>query len=303
MSRASAAQPLWARDHNRTFRIIKSLVITVATLLILLPFLNVLEISFLSTKELAEYTGSLHLIPHHLTLAAYRSIFRGGIVIRAMIVSIGVTLVGTALSLMVSIGLAYALSVSGLPGRKAMLMFVLLTFLFAPGIIPLYLTVNATGMLDTYLSLIIPTLLSTFNVVVLRNFFLNLPKELLESARMDGAGYGATLRAIILPLSKPILAVIGLFYAVSYWDAFFNALLYINTTSRWPIQLVLNTYILQGQSLPNAIAQSAQSVQVTAPTEAIQMAVLVVSMVPIIIVYPFLQKYFVKGVLTGAIKG
>jgi putative aldouronate transport system permease protein len=303
MSRASAVQPLWARDHNRTFRIIKSLVITVATLLILLPFLNVLEISFLSTKELAEYTGSLHLIPHHLTFAAYRSIFRGGIVIRAMIVSIGVTLVGTALSLVVSIGLAYALSVSGLPGRKAMLMFVLLTFLFAPGIIPLYLTVNATGMLDTYLSLIIPTLLSTFNVVVLRNFFLNLPKELLESARMDGAGYGATLRTIILPLSKPILAVIGLFYAVSYWDAFFNALLYINTTSRWPIQLVLNTYILQGQSLPNAIAQSAQSVQVTAPTEAIQMAVLVVSMVPIIIVYPFLQKYFVKGVLTGAIKG
>jgi ABC-type glycerol-3-phosphate transport system permease component len=120
---------------------------------------------------------------------------------------------------------------------------------------------------------------------------------------MDGAGYGATLRTIILPLSKPIIAVIGLFYAVSYWDAFFNALLYINDTSKWPIQLVLNTYILQGQSLPNAIAQSAQSVNVTAPTEAIQMAVLVVSMVPILIVYPFLQKYFVKGVLTGAIKG
>jgi putative aldouronate transport system permease protein len=303
MSRTAVAQPVWARDHNRAFRVIKSIVIAVATLLILLPFLNVVEISFLSTKELAEYTGSLHLIPHHLTLSAYRSIFRGGIVIRAMIVTIGITLVGTALSLLVSIGLAYALSVSGLPGRKSMLMFVLLTFLFAPGIIPLYLTVNATGMLDTYLSLIIPSLLSTFNVVVLRNFFLNLPKELLESARIDGAGYGATLRTIILPLSKPIIAVIGLFYAVSYWDAFFNALLYINTTSKWPIQLVLNTYILQGQSLPNAIAQSAQSVNVTAPTEAIQMAVLVVSMVPIIIVYPFLQKYFVKGVLTGAIKG
>jgi ABC-type glycerol-3-phosphate transport system permease component len=170
--------------------------------------------------------------------------------------------------------------------------------LFGAGIIPNYLLIKALGMLDTYASLIIPGAISAFNLVVIRNFFMNLPRELLDSARVDGASEWRVLGSIVIPLSKAVIAVIALFYGVGYWNSFFNALLYINDPGKWPVQLVLNQYVVQGTPL----AQVTNPNAVQLAPEVIKMAVLVVATVPILAVYPFLQKYFTKGVLTGAIK-
>jgi putative aldouronate transport system permease protein len=170
--------------------------------------------------------------------------------------------------------------------------------LFNAGIIPNFLLVKNLGMYNTYASLVMPTLMSAFNLVVLRAFFMNLPTELLDAARVDGAGDLRTLVSIVLPLSKAVIAVVSLFYAVTYWNAFFNALLYLGDSDKWPLPMVLRSYVLQGQSLSGAAAG-----ETVAPQEAVQMAVLVIAVVPILLVYPFLQRYFTKGVLTGAVKG
>jgi putative aldouronate transport system permease protein len=143
-------------------------------------------------------------------------------------------------------------------------------------------------------------MISAFNLVVMRQFFMGIPQELLDSARIDGAGDFRILLMIVLPLSTAVIAVVALFYAVAYWNAFFNALLYLNDTAMWPLQLVLRTYVLQNASLPGATLSEEMGAP---PAEAIRMAVLVVALVPILLLYPFLQRYFTKGVLSGAVKG
>ncbi|MDT7754089.1 MAG: putative aldouronate transport system permease protein [Pseudonocardiales bacterium] len=171
--------------------------------------------------------------------------------------------------------------------------------LFSPGIIPTYLVVKGAGLLDSLWALIVPTMVSAFNVIVLRAFFANLSAEITESARIDGAGELKTFSYIVLPLSKAVLSVIGLFYAVSYWNAFFSALLYLNDSKLWPLQLVLRTYVINDTQLGSAELGTER----LPPQASIQMAILVISIVPILIVYPFLQRHFAKGVLTGAVKG
>jgi multiple sugar transport system permease protein/putative aldouronate transport system permease protein len=163
----------------------------------------------------------------------------------------------------------------------------------------MYLVVKYFGMLNSYWSLIIPTAVNAFNVIVLRAFFMGLPAQLIESARIDGASEATILRRVVLPLSKAAMAVIGLFYAVGYWNAFFNALLYVNDTSKWPLQLVIQTYVVNNAPMNGQVAPG----EVLPPQQSLQMAVLVISVVPILIVYPFLQRHFAKGVLTGAVKG
>jgi ABC-type glycerol-3-phosphate transport system permease component len=215
-------------------------------------------------------------------------------------VSAGVTVIGSLLATTVTVLLAYGLSRRGSFGHRAMLTVVLLTFLFHPGIIPQYLTVRSLGLLDSYAALILPTALSAFNVIIMRGFFMGLPAELYDSARIDGAGEFRILAQIVVPLSKAVIAVVGLFYAVGFWNAWFNALLYLNDSHRWPLQLLLRTYVLQGQSLGDSAAASAD---VPPPQQAVQAAVVMVALVPILLVYPFLQRHFTKGVLTGAVKG
>jgi putative aldouronate transport system permease protein len=198
--------------------------------------------------------------------------------------------------------LAYACSRPILGGR-VILMLALLTLLFPPGIIPSYLVVKQLGLLNNYASLILPVLLSAFNFVVLRQFFMNIPRELTDSARIDGASDVGILLKIVLPLSKPVLAVVALFYAVTtYWNSFFPALLYLSDNSKWPLQLVARQYVLQGSPMLGSTAYGAAS-SAPPPAQSLQMAVVVVAIVPILIVYPFLQKYFTRGVLSGAIKG
>ena len=279
-------------------RAFKGLVLLVFCAVVIIPFVGVISTSVAPNKQINE-SGGLVLLPKSINFAAYESLFAGGVVTRALFVSIFVTVVGTLLSLTVSCLLAYALSRPSFVAGRPILLVVLFSMLFSPGIIPLYLTVKGVGLLDSIWALIVPTMISAFNVVVLRAFFMNLPNEITESARIDGAGELKTFSYIVLPLSKAVLSVIGLFYAVAYWNAFFSALLYLNDSRLWPLQLVLRTYVINDTQLGSAELGT----ELLPPQASIQMAILVVSIVPILVIYPFLQRHFAKGVLTGAVKG
>ena len=278
----------------------KAIVLGLILVAVLYPFLSVVSTSLASQQDV-DLGGGLVLLPLHPSLDAYASIFQGGVISHAIIVSISITTLGTLLSMLVTTGLAYGLS-RPVVGRKPLLMLTLLSLLFQPGIIPSYLVVKQLGMLNTYASLVVPVALNGFNLVVMRQFFLEIPHELIDSARIDGAGELRILLQIVLPLSGAVLAVVALLYAVFYWNAFFQALLYLQDSAMWPLQLVLRQYVIQGSPLPGVTAYSAPGGS-PPPTQSIQMAVVVVATLPILIVYPFLQRYFTKGVLTGAIKG
>lgn len=279
---------------------LKMIVLGICCLFVIGPFVMVISTSLADPTQIGR-GGGLVMWPTNPTLDAYKVIFTNGQVTRALGVSAFVTIVGTLIALVVTAMLAYALSRRHMLFNRLILMFVLLTLLFSAGIIPLYLTVKTFGLLNSLWSLILPVSVSAFNVIVMRAFFQNLPSELPEAAVVDGASEMRILWSIILPLSKPIMAAIGLFYAVNLWNTFFSALLYIDDQKKWPIQLVLRQYLINNAEVgvegPD-IAGGAMP-----PQPALQMAILVISLIPIVCVYPFLQKHFTKGVLTGAVKG
>lgn len=294
--RGRSQRAIWEGEPSIGVKVLKVLVVAAIVIIMLYPFASMIMQSF------AGFGASMKagLVPTKLSLGAYRSILGGGIVTRAMIVSGFITVVGTAIAVVLTTTLAYSLTrTKDVPGSKAVLYLVLFTMLFSAGIIPNYLLVKELGLLDSYWALIIPTAVSAFNMVVVRNFFMQIPGELIESAKVDGASDLTVFTRIVLPLSKAPIAVITLFYAVAYWNAFFNALIYINSPEKYPIQIVLNRYVLMGSPLD----QIQNPGGVVPPPVSIQMAVVVVATIPILLVYPFAQKYFTKGVLTGAIKG
>jgi ABC-type glycerol-3-phosphate transport system permease component len=297
--RRAAGRPVWMEAPSLPMQLAKAVLLAAVMVAVLFPFVYVLAVSFSSERDILG--GGLILFPQHPTLEAYQALLRGGVVVRSLEVSVGLVTIGTTVKMLFTIALAYGLSKSGVPGAKPVLLMVLGTLLFSPGLIPSYLLVKGLGMIDTYQSLILPGLISAFNLIVLRNFFMNIPQELLEAARLDGASDWQVLWRLVLPLSAAALAVVALFYGVGIWDAFFNAILYLNDASKWPIQVVLQQYVLQGSALASAAQLDPN--QPPPPTETIQMAIIVLATVPILLVYPFLQRYFTKGVLTGAIKG
>lgn len=296
-TRTASGRPPWMERPTRIGLAAKGLALTLVVAAVAYPLLGVIGTSFASQSDIIRSAG-LVLWPDHPTLDAYRTIFTGGVVTRALLVSVGVTLVGTGCALLLTIGMAYGLSRRDVVGSRVILMTALFTMLFNPGVIPNFLLVNELGLYDTFAALVMPTMVSAFNLVVLRSFFMNLPEELYDAAKVDGAGDLRILLQVVLPLSKAVIAVVSLFYAVTYWNAFFNAMLYLGDSEKWPLPMVLRTFVLQGQSLDSAVAG-----ETVAPQQSVQMAVLVVAVLPILCVYPFLQRYFTKGVLTGAIKG
>lgn len=297
--RRSSNRPVWMEEPSPLMKFLKAFTLGWIVIVMIFPLIYVFAVSFSSAKDVLG--GGLILFPQNPTLEAYRAIFEGGVVTRALRVSVGLTVLGTLLQMIATTTLAYGLSKPSVPGARFALFVVLGAFLFTPGMIPSYLLVKELRMLDTYQSLIIPGLIGAFNLIVMRNFFMNLPQELLDAARVDGANDMQIFFRIVLPLSKAVIAVVALFYGVGIWNAFFNAVLYIYDASKWPIQLVLRQYVLQGSSLSSATQLDPG--QPPPPPQTIQMAIVVVATVPILLVYPFLQKYFTKGVLTGAIKG
>ncbi|MEV4264331.1 MULTISPECIES: carbohydrate ABC transporter permease [Kribbella] len=299
------ARAVWEEEPTAIGRLSKPVVLTLIALAVAFP-LYVVVVTSLSSTEAVTRAGGLVVVPRELTVAAYVQLLSGGVVTRALLISVLITAVGTAFSLGITVLAAYGLSRPGSVFHRPLLFVVLLTFLFGPGIIPSYLLVNSLGLIDHYASLILPTAISAFNLIVMRSFFMGIPGELIDSARIDGAGEFAILRRIVMPLSKAVVAVVGLFYAVGYWNAFFNALLYINDNNKWPLQMVLRTYIVQQQPLPTGaggIATGTGLGMQPAPGLAIKMAIVVIAIVPVLLVYPFIQRHFTKGVIIGAVKG
>ncbi len=286
-----------ATPPSLALRGVKGIVLFLCCAVVIIPFLAVISTSLADQAQINQ-AGGYVLWPDNPSFHAYEAIFRGGVVTRATLVSIGITVVGSGLSVTVVALLAYSLSRPGTWGSKPILLLVLFTMLFNAGMIPNYLLIRQLGLIDSYWALILPTLTSAFQIIIMRAFFLETPQEIIDAARIDGASELRILLSIVLPLSKAVVAVIALFNAVTYWNAFFNAVLYINSTEKWPLQLVLRTYVVDntaiGVDLPG---------DVVPPQQTLQMAILVVSLIPICLVYPLLQKHFAKGVVIGAVKG
>jgi putative aldouronate transport system permease protein len=270
---------------------------------IVLPIWAVVATSFASEEALQAAGGNLLLLPTDLSTQAYEDILGGGALTNSLILTVLLTAGGTALSMVLTIGAAYGLSRPGSVLHRPLLMLVLFTFLFGPGMFPSYLVVQQLGLLDTYWSLILPAALNAFNLIVLRAFFMNsVPGELIDAAKMDGAGEFRILFKVVLPMSKAILAVIALFYAVGYWNIYFSAVLYTPGLETQPIQVVLQRMLMSTQGMPGVDIGQYQASE-AAPTAALKMAVVVCTIVPIVIMYPFIQKHFTKAIITGAIKG
>jgi putative aldouronate transport system permease protein len=284
---------------ERAFQAINASLLALLSIAMLFPFLYLFSVSFSSYED---FLGNdLLLWPKHWTLDAYVYILESKAFVRSLLLTCYVTFIGTIVNLFFTSTMAYALS-RKIMGQKALMFMVLFTILFSAGMIPTYLVVKATGLLDSLWSLMLPVAIAPFNLIVMRQFFLSIPDELMESSVIDGANDLQSFWKIVLPLSKPSLAAFGLFYAVSHWNTYFAPILYINAPEKWTIQVILRQIVLVGEATA-ALAGDNGFNQQPPPTETIQMAAILLATVPILIVYPFLQKHFAKGVMLGAVKG
>lgn len=274
------------------------ILLTLIAVIMVIPFIYVIAASFATEAEIQ--TRPIFFIPDSPTLDAYARIFdmndMGTRVFHSLLISVCVTAIGTFINLFFTTTMAYGLSRSNLIGKKPLLNMVLFTMVFGGGMIPLFLVVKGLGMYDTYAALILPGAISAYNMIIVRNFFMELPRELEEAASIDGCSDIGIFIKIAIPLSLPCLATFGLFYAVGHWNNYFGALLYLEDSTKFPFQLVLRNIVMQTaetQTDPNALI----------PEDTLKMAVIVIGTVPILIVYPFLQKHFAAGVMVGAVKG
>lgn len=274
------------------------LILTFLAVIMVIPFIYVIAASFAKESEIQ--TRPIFLWPNEPTFAAYEEVFdmsnMGPTVLRSLLVSILVTVIGTIINLFFTTTMAYGLSRSDLKGKKFLLNMVLFTMVVNGGMIPTFLLVKSLGMYDTYSALILPGAISAYNMLIVRNFFIELPRELEEAASIDGCSDIGIFVKIALPLSMPCLATFGLFYAVGHWNDYFGALLYLDDQKKYPFQLVLRNIVMQSE---DTSANADQEL----PSDTLKMASIVIGTVPILCVYPFLQKHFAAGVMVGAVKG
>ena len=270
-------------------------------LITLLPFLYVIAGSFATEKELTE--RAFFIIPHTISLNAYKYIFANGETIRGLLNSVFVTVVGVAINMFLSCTLAYPLSRNYFKGRNFFINMVIVTMLFTGGMVPTYILVaNVLNLRDSFWALWLPGAINPFNMIIIKNYFQGLPMELEESARLDGCNDLQIFMKIILPLSKPVLASVSLFYAVTHWNSYFNAMMYISDSKKEVIQIVLRRIIFMTSSVATQSGMDFGAFG-TPPEQSVKMATTVVATIPILIIYPFIQKYFTKGVMVGAVKG
>ncbi|MDR2478824.1 MAG: carbohydrate ABC transporter permease [Treponema sp.] len=275
------------------------LVLTILAVIFLLPFWMVAVTSVISESERLS-RGLLLLYPRKLDFSAYQVILaKNSQIVSAYGVTILRTVVGTLCNLLVTSGLAYGLAKKTLPFRKPITMAIFFTSIFYPGLIPVYLTIKYTGLYDTFLAFIVPNLVVAWWMLILRNFFMQIPEEIEEAATIDGASPPLILFRIILPLSLPSLATIGMFYAVWHWNSWFDGMIYVSKMSLQPAQVVLRN-IISASMIENLDPTASE---VPPPLEAVKAAAIMVTTIPILVVYPFIQRYFVKGALVGSVKG
>jgi putative aldouronate transport system permease protein len=289
------------RPRFTPFDIVIVLALAVLAIVTLYPFLYVLTIS-LSTPAEATQLG-LHLFPHDPVFNAYHAVLTSSGILRAYANTLVRTVVATALSVVLCAMVAYPLAQRGFPFRRTLNFLLVFSLLFSGGFIPLYLLVVHLGLLNSRWSLILPGAVGAMNVIIMRNFFQAIPAELIEAARIDGAGEMRILFRIVLPLAKPVLAVVGLWIALANWNAWFDALLYITDPDKQVLQMFIrNTVVTQQDALLNATPGAAPGV-VPPNQQTLSAAAVMVATLPIMLVYPFLQKYFARGILLGSVKG
>ncbi|OME86042.1 ABC transporter permease [Paenibacillus sp. FSL A5-0031] len=282
------------------FRWLNYILLALLAYMALFPFINVIAVSFSSSRAIN--AAEIFMWPVDFNVEAYLKLLKDGQLIVAMKNTIIITVIGTALNMIFTIIAAYPLSKARLKGRNVMLMAILFTMLFSGGLIPNFLLINSIGLTNTYWALWLPALISAYNMFVMKSFLEGLPDEMEESAAIDGAGDFTILWRIILPLSKPVIAALTLFYAVGWWNSYMNVLIYIRSTDK--VSLMVKLYQMIDLVSPELLRGSGEGVsQISITPEGIRAAAVVFAIVPILCVYPFLQKHFIKGVLLGSIKG
>jgi putative aldouronate transport system permease protein len=282
---------------SKVFDVLNVVVLLALGAITVLPLLYVLAGSFASEAEID--SRPFFLWPKHFVMDAYAYMFGTDVFVRALLTTICVTAVGTLVQVTLTLTMAYPLSKRYLPGRALFLDIVIFTLVFTGGMIPTYLVVRDIGLLDSYWALILPLAINPFYLVIVKTFFQELPEALEEAARIDGCNELGVFWRIVLPLSKPIIATFSLFYATAIWNDYMSPLLYINDERKWTLQVLVRQL-----TAPNADTENVLNVQPSAlfPQQGLKFAVIVLATIPILLVYPFLQKHFAKGVLIGSVK-
>ena len=280
------------------FDIFNYMLMIMVAIITIFPFYYVVIISVADYASMSKQ--AIYILPTSFTLEAYKTVMGAKYIVNSVFISFFTTIVGTIVSMLLSVAAGYALSKKFLPGRNIVFTFIIVTMFFSGGLIPYYLIVKAVGLVNSVFVLIVPMAINTFNVILLKNYFATVPPSLEESAKIDGANDIYILWKIILPTSAPIIATISLFYAVERWNEWWHALLFIQSRSLQPLQMVLREVLFNfDQAIASSIGRSiAQSKKFTY-ARSVQMAIIVVATTPILLVYPYLQKHFTKGMFTG----
>ncbi|ACT03870.1 carbohydrate ABC transporter permease [Paenibacillus sp. JDR-2] len=283
----------------RVSDIVIMIIVGAAMLICLIPFLHIIAVSLSAKQEII--SDRVTIFPRGWDWESYRIVFQDARMLKSMGLTIILTTVFTAVSMIMSICAAYPLTKTQLKGRSVFMMIIVFTMFFSGGLIPEYLLVKQLGLLDNMFSLILPGMISAFNLIILRSFFTSIPASLEESAYLDGSSHIGTLLRIVLPLSLPVLATLSLFYAVSRWNGFMDALFYISNSEMYPIQLKLYQVVMNSM-VTDLTAQEGAAASEVVP-EGLKAASIMFATLPILVVYPWLQRYFVSGVMIGAVKG
>ncbi|MCR4588901.1 MAG: carbohydrate ABC transporter permease [Lachnospiraceae bacterium] len=276
------------------------LIFGILAVLTLYPFYNVLILSVSNTVSVANH--SIYLFPYTVDFTGYQTILQDHKFLSAFQVSLFVTIIGTAVNMFLSVTGAYVLSKRELIGRKVFLTMILFTMLFNGGLVPTYMIVKQLNLINRIWAMILPTAINTYYLIIMKNYFLQLPAGLMEAAKLDGANEAQILVKIAIPISKPFIATFALFYSVERWNEWYNALLYINVEKFAPLQIYLRDILIGLNSQLSAQAQQMLHSSQKVSTTVVQMATIVITAVPIICVYPFLQRYFVNGIMVGGLK-
>ena len=304
-----------AREKKKTIKRSKSdvifdgvifVILTLILLIVAYPLYFIIISSFSSPDKVS--SGQVVFYPIGFTLEGYKKVFENSQVVTGFINSLIYTTVGTCVNLLLTIPTAYALSRKKFQGRKIVTIFYMITMFISGGMIPTYLVVQKLGLLDSMWALILPGSLSVYNMIVARTFFQqNISEELYEAAELDGCGHGRFFFSIALPLSKAIIAIMVLYYGVGHWNSYFNALLYMQTEEKYPLQLVLRSILVQNSAqLSQTITSVAQQEAMRKQQEAVELmkySLIIISSIPVLILYPFIQRHFTKGVMIGSVKG
>ena len=287
------------RKRVRAFDAVLISILGVFALITLYPFYNVLILSFSNTVSLAKHTPYMWFWAWDLQ--GYKTIVEDQYFFHSLRNTLFVTVVGTSINMLLSVSGAYVLSKTRLPGRNLLLTIVVIPMLFSGGMIPTYLVMKGYGLINSIWSMILPWAVSSYYVIIMKNYFRSISPSLEEAAIIDGAGDLQVLLRIILPISMPFTMTFFLFYAVERWNEWWNAYLYINEKTLYPLQIYLREVLINMNNQLSLMAQITSGIKV--PAQSLQMATIIITALPIICVYPFVQKYFVKGVMVGSIKG